>query len=83
MILKRNNIQVVGMEYLSELKPPFLVMANHAHTFDPFFISSASPRSHTVGSWCVSLQDEGNEKHDGKMDWSHCKATRQERFIHD
>ncbi|MDK2860686.1 MAG: hypothetical protein PWP25_1872, partial [Sphaerochaeta sp.] len=43
MILKRNNIQVVGMEYLSELKPPFLVMANHAHTFDPFFISSASP----------------------------------------
>lgn len=43
MALKRNNIQVVGMEYLSELKPPFLVMANHAHTFDPIFISSASP----------------------------------------
>jgi 1-acyl-sn-glycerol-3-phosphate acyltransferase len=43
MILKRNKIQVVGMKYVSELKPPFLVMANHAHTFDPFFISSASP----------------------------------------
>ncbi|MGE4454778.1 MAG: lysophospholipid acyltransferase family protein [Sphaerochaeta sp.] len=43
MILKRNKIQVVGMEYLTEIKPPFLVMANHTHTFDPFFISSASP----------------------------------------
>ncbi|MGH0052068.1 MAG: lysophospholipid acyltransferase family protein [Sphaerochaetaceae bacterium] len=43
MILKSNKIQVVGMHHISELKPPFVVMANHAHTYDPFFISSASP----------------------------------------
>ncbi len=42
-LLKNHHIQVIGMKYVSELKPPFLVMANHAHTFDPFLISAASP----------------------------------------
>ena len=42
-LLRHHQIQAVGMEQLSTLAPPFLVMGNHVHTFDPFFVSSASP----------------------------------------
>ncbi len=42
-LLRHHHIQAVGMEQLSDLAPPFLVMGNHVHTFDPFFVSAASP----------------------------------------
>ncbi|NMA22149.1 MAG: 1-acyl-sn-glycerol-3-phosphate acyltransferase [Spirochaetales bacterium] len=42
-ILWRHRITAEGMDKLSDLKPPFIVVANHVHTLDPFFISSASP----------------------------------------
>ncbi len=42
-LLRHHHIQAVGMEQLSNLAPPFLVMGNHVHTFDPFFVSAASP----------------------------------------
>ncbi|NCC12274.1 MAG: 1-acyl-sn-glycerol-3-phosphate acyltransferase [Spirochaetia bacterium] len=42
-LLRHHHIQAVGMEQLSHLAPPFLVMGNHVHTFDPFFVSAASP----------------------------------------
>lgn len=42
-LLKSRHITLVDKEHLAVLKPPFLVMANHVHTFDPFFISSAFP----------------------------------------
>lgn len=42
-LLKRNHVELVGMQQLSELQPPFLVIGNHVHTLDSFLISSASP----------------------------------------
>ena len=42
-LLRRNHIETVGMEILSNLEPPFLVLGNHTHTLDALFISAASP----------------------------------------
>lgn len=42
-LLKRNHVETIGMEQLSALQPPFLVIGNHAHTLDSLIISSASP----------------------------------------
>jgi 1-acyl-sn-glycerol-3-phosphate acyltransferase len=42
-LLKRNHITGVDLHYLSQLKPPYLVVGNHAHTLDSFFVSAALP----------------------------------------
>lgn len=42
-ILWQHRITAEGMDELADLKPPFIVVANHVHTLDPFLISSASP----------------------------------------
>ena len=42
-LLWRHRIESVGMEQLETMERPFLVLANHVHTMDPFIISSASP----------------------------------------
>ena len=42
-LLKHNRVESFGMEQLSTLKPPFLVIGNHAHTMDSLIVSSASP----------------------------------------
>jgi 1-acyl-sn-glycerol-3-phosphate acyltransferase len=43
-LIRRTCITPIGMEHIANLTPPFLVLANHVHTMDPFIISSASPR---------------------------------------
>ncbi len=42
-LLKRNRVETVGLEHVRNLKPPFLVIGNHAHTLDSFLVSAASP----------------------------------------
>ncbi len=42
-VVRRNNIVGEGLEAMAEIKPPYLVLCNHAHTLDPFFISILSP----------------------------------------
>lgn len=42
-LLKRNKVAAEDMQILSTIQPPFLVISNHVHTMDPFFIGAASP----------------------------------------
>lgn len=41
-LLKSNNIRTEGMEILSDMQEPFLILSNHSQVYDGFFISSAS-----------------------------------------
>ncbi|MCK9547703.1 MAG: lysophospholipid acyltransferase family protein [Sphaerochaeta sp.] len=41
-LLWRHRVRAVGMEQLVAMERPFLVLANHVHTMDPFIISAAS-----------------------------------------
>lgn len=41
-LLKSNNIQTEGMEILTNMQEPFLILANHSQVYDGFFISSAA-----------------------------------------
>ncbi|WP_320128187.1 lysophospholipid acyltransferase family protein [uncultured Sphaerochaeta sp.] len=42
-LLRRNHIETIGMDILAQIQGPFLVLGNHTHTLDSFFISAASP----------------------------------------
>lgn len=42
-LLWRHRVESVGIAQLEKMERPFLVLANHVHTMDPFIISSASP----------------------------------------
>ncbi len=42
-LLRRHRVEAVGMEQLERMERPFLVLANHVHTMDPFIVSAASP----------------------------------------
>ena len=41
-LLRHHGIQTNGMEILNQLEAPYLVLGNHSHVFDPFFISAAA-----------------------------------------
>ena len=41
-LLKYNRIRTNGMEILTQLQPPYLVLGNHSHLYDSFFISAAA-----------------------------------------
>jgi 1-acyl-sn-glycerol-3-phosphate acyltransferase len=42
-LLRRNRIETIGMENLSNLEGPCLVFGNHGHAMDSFFVSAAAP----------------------------------------
>ncbi len=42
-LLHHHHIKTIGMEFLTQVPPPFVIMGNHTHTFDPFLVSAASP----------------------------------------
>jgi 1-acyl-sn-glycerol-3-phosphate acyltransferase len=42
-VLRRNRITGYGLEKMTTIEGPFLVLCNHTHTLDPFFISALSP----------------------------------------
>ncbi|NLZ77521.1 MAG: 1-acyl-sn-glycerol-3-phosphate acyltransferase [Spirochaetales bacterium] len=42
-VLRRNRVTGRGLEKLTAIDGPFLVLCNHSHTLDPFFISALSP----------------------------------------
>lgn len=41
-LLWSNNIQCVGMEILTDLQEPFLILGNHSQVYDPFFVSAGA-----------------------------------------
>lgn len=41
-LLRSNNIQTEGMEFLTNMQEPFLVLGNHSQIYDAFFISAAA-----------------------------------------
>jgi 1-acyl-sn-glycerol-3-phosphate acyltransferase len=42
-IVRHYGISIAGMEKLPALDGPFLILGNHTHAMDPFFISAAFP----------------------------------------
>ncbi|HKM08040.1 MAG TPA: lysophospholipid acyltransferase family protein [Sphaerochaeta sp.] len=41
-LLWSNHIQTEGMDILTNIQGPFLILANHSQVYDPFFVSSAA-----------------------------------------
>ncbi|HAF84976.1 MAG TPA: 1-acyl-sn-glycerol-3-phosphate acyltransferase [Sphaerochaeta sp.] len=41
-LLWSNNIQTEGMEILTHMQEPFLILGNHSQVYDAFFVSSAA-----------------------------------------
>lgn len=41
-LLWSNHIKTEGMDILTNMKGPFLILANHSQVYDPFFVSAAS-----------------------------------------
>ncbi len=41
-LLWSNNISSEGMEILSAMQEPFLILGNHSQVYDPFFVSAAA-----------------------------------------
>ncbi len=41
-LLWSNNIQTEGMEILTNMQEPFLILGNHSQVYDAFFVSSAA-----------------------------------------
>lgn len=42
-ITRRNGVVGNGLEKMATIDGPFLVLCNHTHTLDPFFVSALSP----------------------------------------
>lgn len=41
-LLRSNNISSMGMEILTQIQGPFLVLGNHSQVYDSFFVSAAA-----------------------------------------
>jgi len=41
-LLRSNHIRSEGMEILSSMQEPFLILGNHSQVYDPFFVSAAA-----------------------------------------
>ena len=41
-LLRSNNIRTEGMEILTNMGEPFLILGNHSQVYDPFFVSAAA-----------------------------------------
>ncbi len=41
-LLRSNNIKTEGMEILTNMGEPFLILGNHSQVYDPFFVSAAA-----------------------------------------
>lgn len=43
LLLRSHRVNAVGLDALTALSPPYVLLSNHVHAMDPFIISSASP----------------------------------------
>ena len=43
LLFRKYNVVIENKELIQELKPPYVILANHVNTFDPLFIGREIP----------------------------------------